>query len=163
MTAAAAGAAGIAGACVGRPGLTRRRLLLTSGAAVAAVSLGEGAQLLGRLASPASPGLRRSEWLPYIGHRFRLTAPDTGTLIAPLTAVAQTDSTRLAASEDAFILIFHAPQGEHRLGQAVMEVQHPAGWSVRLLVAPAGPGHRGLDYAAVINRVTPASRRTDGK
>jgi hypothetical protein len=146
--------------------VTRRRLLETGGAAFAALTLGEGVRLVqGARTAAGLRGLRRSDYEPYIGHRFGLAVPGGGALSAPLVAVEDFpgQSMRyLAGSQDAFILIFHALPGSPRLGQAVMRVTHPRGWTQRLLLSPAGPGRRGLDYATVINRSHPNSRSTHG-
>jgi hypothetical protein len=133
--------------------ISRRLLLQGSGAAFAALLLGEGFNAVQAAATaPAAVGLRRSDYMPFIGRRFGLAAPG-GRLSVPLVAVEDMRAPRrLAGSQDAFTLVFHAPPGSVALGQAVMTVSHPRGFSQRLLVTPAGTGRRGQDYAVVINR-----------
>ncbi|MGO9751017.1 MAG: DUF6916 family protein [Solirubrobacteraceae bacterium] len=137
--------------------ITRRRLILAGSATAAALALGDLASLAAHVGAARAPGgLRRSDYQPYVGRSFRLSVAGAGTLSIPLVSVEDLSGPRgLAGSEHAFILIFHAPAGSPRLGQALMTVRHPRGWSRRLLVSPASPGHDGLDYAAVINRAKP--------
>lgn len=149
------------GALIGAPGLearlTRRRLLQGGGAAFAALAIGEGIGFARRAVGvPRGVGLRRSDYGPYVGRLFRLTSLDGRSLSIPLAAVEDVHVPgQMAGSEDAFVLVFHAPPGSPALGQAVMTVRHPRGWSQRLLVSPAGTGRRGLDYATVINSARP--------
>jgi len=137
--------------------ITRRHLLLAGGAAISGLALLRGAGALERSLGARSPlGLRRSDYTHHVGSSFRLTGPGGASVIAPLVAVSNVSGpARLAGSEDAFILIFHASPRQPRLGQAVMDVHHPRGWSRRLLISPASPGHDGVDYATVINRAQP--------
>jgi hypothetical protein len=135
--------------------VTRRGLLRCGGIAAAALTLGEGVRVVERaVTTVVQPGLRRSDYQPYIGRRFRISAPGAAALSIPLVAVRDVGSPRsLAGSENAFILVFHAPAGSPRLEQAVMSIRHPRGWTRRLLMSPSSPDRNGLDYAAVINRV----------
>lgn len=137
--------------------VTRRGLLQAGGIAAAALTVGEGVRVVDRAVSTVvRPGLRRSDYQPYIGRRFRISAPGAATVSIPLVAVRDLGSPRsLAGSENAFILVFHAPAGLPRLKQAVMSVRHPRGWTRRLLMSPSSPDFDGLDYAAVINRARP--------
>ncbi|MFZ0041988.1 MAG: hypothetical protein WAK93_11825 [Solirubrobacteraceae bacterium] len=135
--------------------ISRRALILAGGGALSGLMALRGAGFLERAVSaPGHLGLRRSDYAPYVGRGFRLSAGAAGALTAPLVAVHDVSGARgLAGSEDAFILVFRAARGARDLGQAMMTVRHPRGWSRRLLVSPASPAHNGLDYAAVINRV----------
>jgi hypothetical protein len=147
------------------PALISRRRLLQSGAvAVAAGSVGLGAKAL----TDSAPGLvipvsrlRRSAYAPYVGSRFGLSVAGGASAPVVLSAAegfGRSGHRRMAEAEDVFALIFHAGRATPRLDQAVMHVRHPAGWSIPLLVSPAGTGRDGMDYAAVINRTTPNHR-----
>ena len=131
------------------------------GALVAAGALAviPGAKLLESSAAHLPPGLRRSDYTPYLRGRFDLIDSDGSRLRTRLVGIDDLPGragTRLARAEDAFILRFRTSGGDMGSGQGVMRVLLPAGGSVRLLLSPTGPAAGGtLEYAAVINRRTP--------
>lgn len=140
--------------------VTRRRVLLLGCAGVAALGARDAVALVARASSAVEArGLRRSDYAPHIGQRFRLVPPDGTAVSARLVRVDDFPGRvgrGLAGSEVAFILIFRAGLGEPRAGQAVMSVVHPGGGARDLLLSPAGSAARSsIDYAAVINRLTP--------
>lgn len=133
--------------------ITRRRMLEGAGIVLAALTVRQGPSSgQAAIAGKPSAGLRRSDYRDFVGQSFRFTGPSARMSI-PLAAIEDVAAPRsLAGSERAFILVFHAPHGSAGLGQSVMTVRHPRGFSQRLLVTPAGTGRRGQDYAVVINR-----------
>lgn len=138
-------------------GLTRRRLLVLGGTAVATAAVYAGG--LDRLvsAAPAGSPLLRSRFIPHVGERFRLAARGGRSVYARLDEIHDLSRTRglsAPSSEDGFVLLFHGPRAP-RLDQGVLRVRHRQLGTFDLLVSPAGTGRRGQDYAAVINRVQP--------
>jgi hypothetical protein len=134
--------------------LTRRRVLRDGGIAVAGLTLWEPARAL----AARTRGLHRSDYTPWVGHRFRLAVPDLTPVLATLVGVLDFPGRAmrpLKGSQDAFILIFRAPPEAPRLGQAVTDVGHPQGYTTRLLLSPNGMRRPGFEYAAVINRARP--------
>jgi hypothetical protein len=142
-------------------------------AALAAAAVGSGVEILSRAGGGSGAtrlaaggfGLRRSDYTPHVGRRFKLVPENGPPVPARLVAVENFPGSwalPLAGSEDAFILLFHAPAGAPRPAQATMTITGPGGSFGHLLLSPAGPGRAGLDYAAVVNRVIPYRRREHG-
>jgi hypothetical protein len=139
--------------------VTRRHLLQAGGAALALAAVGGAGRAVTAGAAPrAAAGLRRSRFAPYVGERFRLTAPDGTTVHAGLVAVDDYAARALPAlrgSEDAFVLIFRGPVAP-RLEQAVLDIRHRRTGRVSLLASPASRGARGQDYTVVVNQLPDA-------
>jgi hypothetical protein len=134
--------------------LTRRHLLKLGGSAAALVSFGGAIRWLSIIGPSAEAALRRSTWEGLIGSR--VTVRGAHTIDVRLTDVTDLAGARPADREQAFSLLFHG-DSSNRLPQGVYRLAHPAVGTPRMLLAPAGTGRAGQDYAVVINRVTHAN------
>jgi len=139
--------------------LTRRRLLMLGGTAIATATACAGG--LDRLVAVADAAtrvgnpLRRSRFVPHVGEHFRLSVPGGGAVHVKLDEIQDlswTPKPSAAGAEDGFVLVFHGPPAP-RIAQGVVRVRHARLGSLDLLVSPAGTGRRGQDYAAVVNRL----------
>jgi hypothetical protein len=121
--------------------LTRRRLVLTGGAAVAGLYVMGGLPAAAAAATTAPAYLRRSSYTAYKGIAFAAVGPTGAGItlrllgVADLARAKQTPS--LAGRDDAFALTFSGPAAKP-LGSGIRNLRHPAlGW-VSLFITPAG-------------------------
>ena len=133
--------------------ISRRTLLQAGGTLVGALALGGGAAALSGAGSSPLAGLRRSDYLPWVGATFRLKAGGGPAIRTRLSAVEAVGGGHARASENVFAVVFRQPLSRPLRDQAVVEVHHPAGFTRSLLVTPIS--RDGLDLAAVINRSSP--------
>lgn len=129
---------------------------------VVGLALAEAGQLTRGLIAAGRPAaaLRRSTFAPLVGDRFELAAGNrraTALLVGVSDLGSVAGIGAQAGPEDAFALLFHASGGP-RLDQDVMTIRHSGLGELSLLVAPAGTGRHGQDYAAIINRTRPTGR-----
>lgn len=136
------------------PTLTRRRLMLSGGAAVAGLYVMGGLPATA-VAASAPPHLRRSSYEGLIGTELAAVGP-TGAGVT-LRLLAVTDLARaaqmrsLAGRDDAFALTFSGPSGS-LLGSGIRELRHPSlGW-VALFITPFGTPIGGQRYEVVVDR-----------
>lgn len=136
------------------PKLTRRRLVLSGGAAVA------GLYVMGSVPAAASAGsgppyLRRASYTALTGAAFPAVDPNGAAVTLRLVAVsdleraAQTRS--VAGRDDAFELTFSGPPGT-LLGSGISRLRHPSlGW-VSLFITPFGGSTGEQLYEVVVDR-----------
>lgn len=136
------------------PKLTRRRLVLSGGAAVAGLYV-IGAVPAVAAAATAPAYLRRSSYTAYKGVAFSVVGP-TGAIIT-LRLLAVSDLARakqtpsLAGADDAFALTFSGPAAK-QLGSGIRKLRHPAlGW-VSLFITPSGRATTEQRYEVVVDR-----------
>jgi hypothetical protein len=123
------------------PTLTRRRLVLSGGAAVAGLYVMGGLPAAASAATTAPAYLRRSSYTSYTGLSFSAVGPTGATVALRLLTVsdlARAKQTRtLVGSDAAFALSFSGPAAKS-LGSGIRKVHHPTlGW-VSLFITPAG-------------------------
>jgi hypothetical protein len=137
-----------------QPTLTRRRLVLAGGTAVAGLyAMGGVPAAAAALSTPAY--LRRSSYAGRVGTSFSAVSA-TGaaaklrlTTVADLARVRQTPS--LAGRDDAFALTFSGPSGAP-LGSGILRLRHPSlGW-VSLFASAVGRPAREQLYEVVVDR-----------
>lgn len=139
------------------PTLTRRRLVLSGGAAAA------GLYVLGSLpaaasAAPAARGpayLRRASYTTWTGAAFPAVGPTGANVTLRLTGVSDlvraTRTRSVAGRDDAFALTFSGPSAAP-LGSGIRKLRHPSlGW-VSLFITPVGDATRGQLYEVVVDR-----------
>jgi hypothetical protein len=136
------------------PTLTRRRLVLAGGTAVAGLYVMGG--LPAAAATRSTPAyLRRSSYARRVGATFSAVGA-TGTAatlrlttVADLARAQQTRS--LVGSDDAFALTFSGPAATP-LGSGMLRLRHPSlGW-VSLFATAVGPPVRAQLYEVVVDR-----------
>lgn len=133
--------------------MSRRALLQAGGTLAGALALGAGGSLL-TAGTDSLAGLRRSDYLPYVGSTLHLQPPGHGPVPVRLEAVEDPTPSRPPGDREAeFLLVFRLAAWRAPLGQDVMDVQHPAGYTRSLLVTPIG--RRGLALGAIVNRTSP--------
>jgi len=123
------------------PTLTRRRLVLSGGAAVAGLYVMGGLPAAASASTTAPAYLRRSSYTSYTGLSFSAIGPTGATVALRLLTVsdlARAKQTRsLVGSDAAFALSFSGPAAKS-LGSGIRKVHHPTlGW-VSLFITPAG-------------------------
>lgn len=136
------------------PTLTRRRLVLSGGAAVA------GLYVTGILPATAVAGsgpryLRRSSYSALIGADFVAVGPTGARVTLRLLTVADLARTAqsrwLANRDDAFALTFSGP-ANRPLGSAISHLRHPTlGW-ISLFITPHGAAVTEQRYEVVVDR-----------
>lgn len=122
--------------------LTRRRLVLSGGAAVAGLYVLGGLPVAASATTTAPAYLRRSSYTSYKGVSFSAVSPTAATVTLRLLAVSDLVRAQqmraLVGSDAAFALSFSGPP-KQPLGSGIRKVRHPAlGW-VSLFITPAGP------------------------
>jgi hypothetical protein len=121
--------------------LTRRRLVLSGGAAVAGLYVMGGLPAVASAVTTAPAYLRRSSYTSYKGVSFSAIGPTGATValrlleVSDLVRAKQTRS--LVGSDAAFALSFSGPAAKP-LGSGIRQLRHPTlGW-VSLFITPAG-------------------------
>ena len=134
--------------------LTRRRLVLSGGAAVAGLYV-MGAVPAAAAAASGPAHLRRSSYARLTGTTFAAVGPTGAGVTLRLRAVsdlARARQTRsLAGRDDAFALTFSgSASGE--LGSAICRIRHPTlGW-ISLFITPSGRPAKQQLYEVVVDR-----------
>lgn len=136
------------------PTLTRRRLVLSGGAAVAGLYV-MGSLPATAVAGSGPPYLRRSSYTALIGADFAAVDPTGDRVTLRLLAVADlaraAQSRSLAGRDDAFALTFSGPANQP-LGSAISNLRHPTlGW-ISLFITPHGPAAAEQRYEVVVDR-----------
>jgi hypothetical protein len=137
--------------------LTRRRLVVSGGAAMAGLYV-IGSRPAAASAASAPAYLRRASYTSHTGAAFTAVSP-TGThvtlrlvAVADLARAQQTAS--LIGSDDAFALTFSGA-ASNPLGSGIRRLRHPSlGW-ISLFVTPAGRATATQqDYEVVVDRAS---------
>ena len=137
-------------------GLTRRRLLVSGGAAGAAAlttlnpQLASAITVVGR--DPAY--LRRASYSPLVGQDFTASWWG-GSITLTLADVGDLDG-GLEGRDDAFSLLFTGSPG---LASGRLTLSHPRVGRFPLFVGPVDPRSRAQEYEAIVNRSVGLTRR----
>lgn len=124
---------------------TRRAVLKAGGLAGLALALPARALGLTR----AGSYLRRSSYGGLVGEPFSIQGSAT-----KLSLIAVQDlNAGQAGSDNAFALVFRAPNGAAPIANPVPQLYHRAFGSFQLLLSPGMPSNLGQPYIAVINRL----------
>ena len=136
-------------------GLVSRRQVLVGGALVTAAVLtpaGVIAAWAGSL-SGDQRHLRRSTYVPLVGHSFRVEEETESAVALTLRAVGDlSPRTAPAGGEHAFVLRFEGPR-EPFVQSRSLAVEHPQLGRFPLAIFPVGSTAEHNDYEAIVNRV----------
>lgn len=136
------------------PTLTRRRLVLSGGAAVAGLYVMGGLPATA-VAGSGPPGLRRSSYTALVGAEFAAIGPTGAGVTLRLLAVGDlvraAQSPSLVGRDDAFALTFSGPANQP-LGSAISNLRHPTlGW-ISLFITAHGAAVTEQRYEVVVDR-----------
>lgn len=132
--------------------ISRRALLRAGGTLAGALAVGAGGAML-TTGPERLVGLRRSDYVPWIGSTFHLRAAGRPRVPVRLAAVENPSARRTPTDPEAeFLLVFRLTASDAPFGQAFAELRHPAGYRRSLLVSPISG--RGLDLGIIVNRST---------
>ena len=138
------------------PTLTRRRLVLSGGAAVAGLYVtGTLPAAAAAATASATAYLQRASYTTLVGAAFAAVAPTGANVTLRLTKVsdlARAGQTRsLAGRDHAFALTFSGPANKP-LGSGIRDLRHPTlGW-ISLFISPSGPATKEQYYEVVVDR-----------